>query len=223
MTIKLHRDLVLQLYCHFFQAERSLHRVLGSAWCELREYYHGGRLQAFDLFRVLFFKTLSDSGLFFTCPAVQLQERDLVADGSPISNEPFAFVGQRFPPPGRMGRWLFPVTDSFKSLFGRYIARWKKRWSFPAREILFLAATLDSIFHFLHSRKRPRQNHLISLRMAICDCRTYIEWRCVGLLDLQRLHRLEHFQQTEWVTPVRISDVVSDTYETSAALPRRSA
>lgn len=223
MRIKLPRDLVLQLYCHFFQAERSLHRVLGSDWCDLREYYSGGRLQVLDSLRVSFFKTLTESGVSFTPSAVQLQERDLIDDGSPTSSEPFAFVGQRFPPPGRMERWLFPVADLFKCLFGKHIARWKKRWSFPARELLFLAATLDSICDFLHSRKRPRQNHLISLRMTICHCRTYIEWRCFGLLDLPRLHRLEHFQQTKWVKAVQLAEVLGETYEATPELPRRSA
>jgi hypothetical protein len=180
MKIRLDKDLVTRLYYLTFQAERSLDKTLGNGWMELRNYYLGDRIVAVE-------DLLHD--------VEELLSRQGVSLGVGSQEE----INRQCPSLGL-----------FRYLFGRWLARWQRHWSFPGQEVGFMASNLRSFLRLLDSDVRPEQSVLISLRMALCLSRSLIEIRCYGLPVLGYGNRIEHLYQSDWYSPVHLADILGE-------------
>jgi hypothetical protein len=180
MKIRLNKRFIIQLYYSTLQAERSFHKVLGNNWSDLLAYYQGGRSNAIQQFVSEIEGLMERNGL----PLVRPKEEEIIRS--------------------------FPTLGLFQYLFGRIIARWKRRWAFPAHELCFMGSNLLSVLRFLGASSMPDADNLISLRKHLCWCRSIIECRCHGLPIFQFGIRVEHLYQSAWITPIKLEELLGE-------------
>ncbi|HXG09154.1 MAG TPA: hypothetical protein VNK04_05135 [Gemmataceae bacterium] len=200
MKVRLDKGFILRLYCYSYQAERSIHYALGREWAELLNYYRGERFDGVRSVADYLNKLVARNGL-----------EGLVRTAK-----------ERLPhavPPGPV-RELF--VHLYRFLVGRWVARWQKRWSFSDQELCFMAATLNGLVRVLESATRPDPQDLISLRLDLCWCRSMIEDRCYGLLEIKRAREIEHYWQEDRITPVKLTDILGESLQEQPST-RRSA
>lgn len=181
MKITMDRTTIVRLYCYTYQAERSIAFGLGAEWSELRQYYSGERMDAL--------RSLSQQARQMTAhyPGVRVPE-----------NREEAWRGIR-------------AVGLFQVLFGNWVSRRKRSWSFDIRGVSFMAATLAKLVQMQDLPTRPPQDELIALRMDLCSCRSMIEAQCYGLVEIKKARWLEHFWQADWITPARMKDLLGET------------
>lgn len=193
MKLRLEKEFMIRLYCYTMQGERSIAFSLGAPWPELREYYRGARLAALKEFVQCFHERL---------------ERHKIKVPTVNRNELGAFFS-----------WLYP----YQCLFSYWTSRWRRHWSISAPVVGFMASALDSLVHHLDSEIRPDQEVLISLRMDLCASRSLIQdFYCNGLDEINRARHIEHFWQADWITPVKLEDLLGKSLN-SDELTRKSA
>jgi len=178
MTVRLDRELITKLYFYLFQAERSIDKVLGNHWPDFLVYYNSERVTAIQV--------------------VVNRLGDLLPRQETGS---FSFNRQEI----TRGA---PTLGIFKYFFGRRIARWKKGWSFPVRELCYMATSLKAVLQLLSRLTKPDLKCLVSLRMDLCSCRSIIEIRCRGLPVLDYGMRIEHLYQSDWIAPASLTDIL---------------
>ena len=178
MTVRVDRELLTELYFYLLQAERSIDKVLGNHWPDFLNYYNSERVTAIR-------EVIGRLG-------------DLLRRQGTGS---FAFNRQEITTGA-------PTLGIFKYFFGRRIGRWKKSWSFPARELCFAAASLNAVLQLLNCPAKPDLKCLVSLRMNLCSCRSIIEIRSPGLPVLDYGVRIEHLYQSDWISPVSLPDIL---------------
>jgi hypothetical protein len=193
MKTPLDKPFVIEMYAYTFQGERSIAFALGAPWDELRAFYQGERIAGLKSFNIAVHERLN-----------RQQVKCLCLNRNQIS---------LYPSPVRLHQYLF----------GKWVSRWKRQWSFPAEAICFMATALDSLVHHLESETRPDQNDLIALRMDLCTSRSIIEDRCYGLAELALARRLEHFWQADWITPVTLQDLLAGGPDQTKPAERKSA
>jgi hypothetical protein len=194
MKVRLNKELVLKLYCHTFQGERSIAFALGAPWPELRQYYLGERITALRTFTTSFNEMVVRWGC-----ALALQGRE------------------------KLGPYGQPV-NLFQYVFGKWITKWQNQWSFSAQVVCFQASALNALVKVLDSDIRPGQEELISLRMDLCQSRSWIEDRCYGLAELTLARRIEHFWRADWISPpLKVEDILANKPEAYLPITKKSA
>jgi hypothetical protein len=178
VKIKLGKQFILRLYCYTYQAERSVGFALGANWAEFLEYYSGERIGGLKQLSEEIQEVLARNGL----------------NRAPVTREEAARV--------------VPSVNLFRYLLGPSINRRRAYWSLCDTEIRFMSSRLNELVGVLSSDQRPAPDTLISLRMDLCLCRSAIEIHCYGLPEIRRAQHLEHFWQADWITPVRLADIV---------------
>jgi hypothetical protein len=201
MRIKLDRTFILELYCRTYQAERSIHHVLGKDWSELLAYYQGDRLDGLR-------------------SAAQRLGECLRRHGIPLLSDREKERQRAVPPRGLVGEFL--MYGIYRPLFGRWLARWWKSWSFSDRELAFMALTWNDLVLVLETTARPAQDDLIALRMDLCACRSTIEDRCEGMVEIKRAGQIEHFWHADWLPTVKLADLLENQHR-EQHLSRKSA
>jgi len=73
--------------------------------------------------------------------------------------------------------------------------RVRRRWRFAGDELLFLAASVDSVLTALSWESVPPPAFLIALRMDLFMCEHIIEKRLAGVPELKKAGNIEHFCQ----------------------------
>lgn len=180
MRVRLDRNQVVRLYCYTFQGDRSVAFGLGAPWSELRDYYGGDRLSGL-------LRLLHDLREWSPSPDQLALE--------PLRSQVFG----KHRPPGL-----------FRVLFGKWLAPWRKTWTFTTRELTYMAAVLGELVRLLEQGQKPDLAKMYELRQELCACRSLIEDRCFGMPEIKRARWLEHFWQAPWVTPVRLQEVVTE-------------
>ncbi len=194
MKIRLDGSLVTTVYYYTLQAERSIDKVLGNDWSDFREYYRGERADAVQQIIDRLKDLLSRHGFPLTPPS----EEELARS--------------------------YPSLGLFQYLFGKVIARWKKRWSFPGHEVCSMTTNLVSVLQLLDAPTKPdNMEVLVPLRIRLCHCRSMIENRCYGLAVLQCRIRIEHLYQSDWIRPIKLTEILGQEQGTDVAATRRSA
>lgn len=192
MDIPLEKSFAVKLFCYCRQAARSVHRGLGGSWPALIEYYQGDRGASIQQLLQELTRLLAPDSL--AQPRCSRQE---------------------------IGRGL-PAIGLFRVLLGRWLARRKTIWPFRREEIQFMASTLTSFLGTLQAPIKPEDDSLIALRMDLNTCEAVVEARCYGVPELTRAVYLEHFDQTDWLPIVRMSDILGEQRRTGS-LTQRSA
>ncbi len=179
MRVRLDKETVLRLYCSCREAERSVHRALADPWPEFRAYY-GAEKRA--EIAGLIERAGPLLGRLGPCPT---------------------------PPADEEIEWLSTALGYFfRACFGRWLARWEKRWSFDQKEVCYLAATLARLLRLLDNTEKPAPQTLIELRRTFFLCSRVIGRRCHGLRELKLAARIDHFHKTEWLPRVTLADVL---------------
>jgi hypothetical protein len=93
--------------------------------------------------------------------------------------------------------------------FRRAANSWRSSWQFPEEELVFLRGTLEKLLNILKQREPPTSPEVIDLRMDLHACETLIEQRLVGVADLEKARRIEHFGQADHLRGVRLDDFSS--------------
>jgi hypothetical protein len=193
MSVVLGKEFVLTLYCYTLQGERSIAFSLGAPWSELRAFYSGERTAGLKR--------------FVRCVDEKLNEFELQS-----------------PAPGRDELARFARSPGlFQHLIGRWVSRWKRRWTFPGPVFGFMASALHSLVNVLEAPTRPRLEDLITLRMDLCTSRSFVEDLCYGLAALRLARRIEHFWQADWIIPVRLADVLGSGKREMVPVSRKTA
>jgi hypothetical protein len=178
--VRLDKESVLRLYCYCREAERSLHRALTAPWAGFRAYYGTDKAGAIRSFR---------EQLARKCPGA-------------CRSSPLPDVG------GVPG---MPVWRLFvRYWFGRWLARWEKQWSFPEDELCITLAGLDALLGLLDAPARPDADVLIGLRMHFYNCQRFIGHRCLGLPDIEKAARIDHFDSSPTYAGLQLSDILKD-------------
>lgn len=176
--IPVEKGLVLRLYCYSRQAERSVHRALDAKWLDFKNYYGWARISPIKLLVERLYGFLGTGS------------KDL----PPLSQE-------------EIGSSL-PTVGIIRYYFGGWIARRKKRWSFPASELHFMGSTLNSLVILLELPAKPDPAVLLSLRRDFCACESIIDGRCHGLPEIKRAKTIEHFQRPDWLPTVTLAEIL---------------
>jgi hypothetical protein len=183
VRIKLSKETILRLFCYCREGERSVHRALSANWSDLRAYYSETKRTEI---KQLIKKLRQVAG-------------QPVADGLSLTRNE---AGKIVSAPGIIRYYL-----------GRWLVQHKKAWTFPLLAIQFMALTLHSLVRFVEEEIKPDTGSLISLRMDLCVCQSLIEGRCHGLAEIERAKWIEHFQMTEWLPKVTLTDILGDHSE----------
>lgn len=181
--VKLNKAFLLELYCYSRQGERSIAFGLGADWSELREYYRGERSEGLRNLAVRMGRVLDQNGI--RSRSWQREEADR--------------------------HW--PSLGLLQYLFGKLIVRWKTWWSFSEEELSLMAFSLHTLLQVLELPSKPDVEALVDLRMNLCLSNYIIEKRGHGLPDFDRARWLEHFYQADWITPVRMADILGEHSE----------
>lgn len=180
MKICLKKPLVVSLYCHIFQAERSVGFALGAPWPEFLEYYQGERIAGVKRLAAILNETVERHRI----PLVPRSRQEMAKRA--------------------------PAQSIFYLLFGRWINNRRSAWRFSSEIIAFMALNLQDLVSVLELVMRPDQDQLISLRMNLCYCRSVIEICCHGLDEIRRARELEHFWKAPWMVPIPMSDIIGE-------------
>jgi hypothetical protein len=97
----------------------------------------------------------------------------------------------------------------FRYFFGRWLARWRKVWSFPGGEVRRMVESLEAALRLFATDAKPPADELVALRLELCHCRSLIEVRCYGLPVLDFAVRIEHLYVSEWLSPVSLADMLA--------------
>jgi hypothetical protein len=178
MSISLHRKVIVQFYCLFSEAERSLHRLLDPAapWSEFQQYYSCQKRES--LRRALGFLTRRIPCSVEDFPGPSKEE-----------------MNKTVCPPGLL-----------RVLCGRWLARWKTSWTFSIPEIHWLALTGQTFLDCLEKMDKPNTDLLISLRQDFYLCQTILAYRCIGMREIEQSKPIGHFRQTEWLKTIPVAD-----------------
>jgi hypothetical protein len=180
MGIRLSQETVVELFCHCREAERSVHRALGDCWQDFRQYYSEPKRRAI----MTVIEALN---------GVTGRQRPAAVGDASVGREP-----------------LIPRLGLLRFLCGRWIAPWKRAWTFGEAEAHFIAATLRSLLALLDSPARPDADALIGLRMRLCCCEFIIEARSFGLAVIERAKGIDHFNKTEGLPSETLAAILKD-------------
>jgi hypothetical protein len=179
VTVRLDRESAVKLFCFCREAERSVHRALTAPWSHFQDYYNQDRLAPI---RDLIDRVGGSVRAGGECPDLSSPEG---------------------------GYGLGPGRMFIRYFFGRWLVRWETSWSFPGREICFILGRLRDLLEMLGSPSKPDHSTLIALRMALCECERIIKGRCYGLWEIELALGIDHFNKTEWLPRISLSDVLN--------------
>jgi hypothetical protein len=193
-TIQLRKALVLKAYCYSCQGYRSIHRALQQGyWSAFQAYYDQNRRNDLE-------------GL--------VRELD---DHTPPPDR------DRIPPNAAELARITPAPGLFRFLFARWLGRRKRSWPFTVQEIRYLSSTLGRLRSVLEDSRTPPSSSLIALRNELCNCSGIVEMRCYGLAELDRARDIEHFDQTERVAHLQLTEILSEPPSGSGEAPATRA
>jgi len=78
----------------------------------------------------------------------------------------------------------------------------KRSWSFSRQELSFFSATLDHLLQILGYPEPREHDELIELRRECFDCHYRIRAKLIGVPEIRKADAIEHFGQSEYVSPV---------------------
>lgn len=94
-----------------------------------------------------------------------------------------------------------------RSMTGIIFNRFKNNWSFSLAELSYFHSILEDLLSVVDGDASPTGEELIRLRMACFECHHAIARKLIGVRELRRADRIEHFQASKYIEHVRLRDL----------------
>jgi len=85
--------------------------------------------------------------------------------------------------------------------------KFKKAWSFSRKELSFFCSAFEHLLRVLDYAELPAIQELIDLRMDFYVCQWIIAGRLIGVPELKRAGKVEHFNHSDFVEHVTLEQM----------------